>query len=300
MIRKKSVALCLSLLLLIVLPDICVPKERHKHGTNTPDKEAILLVAFGTTVPEAKKAFDQIETQVKKQFPNSEIRWAFTSSKVRSKLAKEGVRLDSPVAALAKLMDDGYNRIVVASFHTLFGEEFHDLVKDVNAFNQASGNSTRKILLAWPLLSSRENIESTIKALVNQAPKTRKPEDAIVLMGHGSEHHPADTVYAATNFYAQKTDPNVFVATVDGQPMLEDFIPILKKNGVKRVFLMPFMAVAGEHARNDMCGEDRLSWKSILKENGFDVECILKGTAENPEIVNLWIGNIKSAQTRFK
>ena len=63
---------------------------------------------------------------------------------------------------------------------------------------------------------------------------------------------------------------------------------------------MPFMAVAGDHARNDMCGEEKDSWKSILKQNGFQVECILKGAAENPAIVNLWIGNIRAAQTRLR
>lgn len=300
MIRKKSVTLCLSFLLLLAISDTYVSGEKPKHVAARPEKEAILLVAFGTTVPEARKAFEQIEAQVKNEFQDVEVRWAFTSSIVRKKLAEEGVRLDSPRVAIVKLIDDGYSRIVVASFHTLFGEEFHNLAKDVDAFNQASGSSKRKIIVAWPLLSSRENIESAIKSLINQVPKTRKPDDAIVLMGHGSEHHPADTVYAAANFYAQKTDPNVYIATVDGQPIIEDFIPILKKNGVKRVFLMPFMAVAGEHARKDMCGQDSDSWKSILKENGFDVECILKGTAENAEIVNLWIGNIKSANTRLK
>lgn len=298
--KKKITSLGLSFILLIVFSVTVVLAHKHGHGKAAPQKEAILLVAFGTTVPEAKKAFDQIETQVKKEFPNSEVRWAFTSSKVMGKLAEEGVKLDSPKVAIARLIDDGYNRIVVASFHTLFGEEFHNLVQDVNAFNQASGKSQRKILIARPLLSSRENIESAIKSLINQAPKTRKPDDAIVLMGHGSEHHPADTVYAATNFYAQKTDPNVYIATVEGQPTLEDFIPILKKKGSRKVFLMPFMAVAGDHARNDMCGEEKDSWKSVLKQNGFDVECILKGTAENPEIVNLWIDNIKAAESHAK
>ncbi len=298
--KKKITSVGLSFILLAVFSVTVVLAHKHGNGKASPQKEAILLVAFGTTVPEAKKAFDQIETQVKKEFPNSEVRWAFTSSKVRSKLAAMGVKLDSPGVAIAKLVDDGYNRIVVASFHTLFGEEFHDLVKDVNACAQLSGSSDRKILIARPLLSSRENIESCIKSLISQAPETRMPGDAIVLMGHGSEHHPADTVYAATNFYAQKADPNVFVATVDGQPTLDDFIPILKKNGAKKVFLMPFMAVAGDHARNDMCGEEKDSWKSILKQNGFQVECILKGAAENPAIVNLWIGNIRAAQTRLR
>ncbi len=293
--KTKIVSIVLSVLLLFAFSVTPLLADKHGQSKKSDPKRAILLVAFGTTVPEARKAFDQVESQVKREFPDTEIRWAFTSSIVRKKLVTEGVKLDSPKVALARLIDDGYDRIVVASLHTLFGEEFHNLVQDVNAMNQTSGNSERKIVLAKALMSSRENIESSIKSLIGQAPETRKPQDAILLMGHGSERHPADTVYAAMNYYAQTADPNLFVATVDGQPTLEDMIPKLKKAGVKKVFLMPFMAVAGDHAKKDMCGDDRESWKSILFENGFEVECVLKGTAENPGVVTLWINNIKSA-----
>ena len=295
MSKKKIVLLFLSFVLLFVFS--VAPALAGKHGASkkADPKRAILLVAFGTTVPEARKAFDQVELRVKKEFPDTELRWAFTSSKIRKKLAADGLVVDSPRVALARLMDDGYNRIVVASLHTLFGEEFHDLAQDVNAMNQTSGSSSRKIVVARALMSSRENIESSIKSLIAQAPDTRKPQDAILLMGHGSERHPADTVYAAMNYYAQISDSNFFVATVDGQPTLEDVIPRLKKSGVRKVFLIPFMAVAGDHARNDMCGEGRESWKSVLRDNGFEVECLLKGTAENPDIVTLWINNIKAA-----
>lgn len=297
---KKRAHIGISILILLIFSASFVLGRGHGHGKTNQHKQAILLVAFGTTVPEARKAFDQIESQVKSEFPGVEIRWAFSSSIVRKKLADEGVKLDSPKVALARLIDDGYDRVVVASFHTLFGEEFHGLVADVNAIKGMSGKVPRKIALAWPLMSSRENIEKAIKSLIDQAPKTRKAEDAILLMGHGSEKHPADTVYAAMNFYAQNADPKFFVATVEGHPTLEDFIPKLKKEGVKKVFLMPFMAVAGDHARNDMCGDDKESWKSVLLNNGFEVECVLKGTAENPDIVTLWIDNIKAAYSHVK
>ena len=271
-----------------------------KHGETKPPKEAILLVAFGTTVPEARKSFDQIESQVKGAFPGVEVRWAFTSSIIRKKLAEQGTKLDPPTVALAKLLEDGFNRVIVASFHTIPGEEFHELHLDVDAFRSMSGSPRRRILVSTPLLSSRKHMETAIKIMLGQAPKSRKPGDTIVLMGHGSAHHPSDAIYAAMNFYAQDADPNLFVATVEGQPTIQDFIPKLRKKGIKKVYLMPFMAVAGDHARNDMCGGEKDSWKSVFTQNGFEVECVFKGTGEYPEIVNLWIENIKAAHSHFE
>lgn len=296
--KKKEIILSVCLVFVLFFSANAVLAA--KHGESKPQKEAILLVAFGTTVPEARKAFEQIESQAKRAFPGVEVRWAFTSSIVRQKLAEQDIKLDPPAVALAKLLEDGFNRVVVASFHTIPGEEFHDLYEDVQAFRNMSGSGQRRILVARPLLSSRKHIETALKAMVDQAPKGRKPGDAIVLMGHGSEHHPGDVVYAGMNFYAQDKDPNLYIATVEGQPTLEDIIPKLKEKGVKKVYLMPFMAVAGDHARNDMCGGEKDSWKSVLTNNGFEVECVLKGTAENPEIVKLWLENIKGAQAHFK
>ena len=298
MIKKKEIFISVCLVFLIVFSANFA--LAGKHGESKPQKEAILLVAFGTTVPEARKAFDQIESQAKVAFPGVEVRWAFTSSIVRKKLSDQGVKLDPPTVALSKMLEDGFNRVVVASFHTLPGEEFHDLYKDVEAFRNMSGSSQRKILVARPLLSSRKHMEAAIKAMLDQTPTSRKPGDAILLMGHGSAHHPGDAVYAAMNYYAQDTDPNLYIATVEGQPTLEDVVPRLKKKGIKKVYLMPFMAVAGDHARKDMCGDEKDSWKSILTKDGFEVECVMKGTAENPEIVNLWIENIKAAHSHFK
>ncbi len=296
----KNKGIILSACLVLVLVFSASVAFAGKHGESKPPKEAILLVAFGTTVPEARKSFDNIESQVKGAFPGVEVRWAFTSSIIRKKLAEQGTKLDPPTIALAKLLEDGFNRVIVASFHTIPGEEFHELYQDVEAFRSMSGGTHRRIFVSLPLLSSRKHIEMAIKIMLSQAPKGRKLGDAIVLMGHGSAHHPSDAIYAAMNFYAQDKDPNLFVATVEGQPTIQDFIPKLRKKGIKKVYLMPFMAVAGDHARNDMCGGEKDSWKSVFTQNGFEVECVFKGTGEYPEIVNLWIENIKAAHSHFE
>lgn len=297
--RNRWQFVTLLALVLFVVPAMALAHGHHDEGKQQ-EKGGILLVAFGTSVPQAQKAFDQIEKQVKQAFPGEEVRWAFTSKIIRKKLGKQGKNLDSPVVALAKMLEDGYTNIVVASFHSLPGAEFNDLAREVQALQAIDHSGSRKLLVSWPLLSSRKNMEAVARAVLKQIPASRKPEDAVLLMGHGSEHHPGDAVYAALNYYLLDIDPNVFVGTVEGNPKLDDILPKLKKKGIKKVYLMPLMAVAGDHARNDMCGTDEESWASILKKAGFKVECILKGTAENPAIVDVWLANIKAAHSHVK
>jgi len=255
-------------------------------------KKAILLVAFGTSVPEAQKAFEQIDMQVKKAFPNIEIRWAYTSRMIRAKLAGQGLRLDSPEIALARLMDEGFTHVAVLSLHTIPGIEFHELYCNAKLFGKMSGGFQR-ILVARPLLSSQNDIERVIKSLIQRIPKARKPEDAVLFMGHGSKNHPADALYSAMNYTIQELSPNIYVATVQGYPTLNDVLPKLMGKGIGKVYLMPFMSVAGEHARKDMAGEDSDSWKSVLSRNGFKCEAILAGTAEYPEIVEIWLDHLR-------
>jgi sirohydrochlorin cobaltochelatase len=262
------------------------------HGEKRAEKKAILLAAFGTTVPEAQKAFDQVEARIKQAFPGTEVRWAYTSSIVRAKVAKQGKVLLSPESALAKLMDEGYTQVAVLSLQTIPGEEFHALNQNTRLFGQMAGGF-EKILVARPLLSSHEDIERAAKAMLKNIPAGRKPGDAVVLMGHGTGKHPSDASYLAMYHTLQELDPNVFIATVEGYPTLEDILPKLKEKKVKKVYLMPFMSVAGDHARNDMAGDEPESWKSILTKDGFTCEAVLKGTAEYPEMVDIWADHLK-------
>ncbi len=282
---------------LLVMAFVC-PTAQAKHGEKKPMKKAILLVAFGTSIPEAQKAFDNIDKMARKAFPNTEIRWAFTSKIIRRKLAKQGKVLDSPEIALAKLMEDGYTHVAVLSLHFIPGEEFHDLYTNAHLFGQMKGGFER-ILVARPLLSSKEDFERVANAVMKHLPKSRKPGEAVVLMGHGSEKHPADALYLAMYATLQKKDPLIFLGTVEGHPTLDDIIPELKAKKVKKVYLMPFMSVAGDHARNDMAGSEPDSWKSILESKGFKCEAVLTGMAEYPEIVEVWLDHLKAVWNHF-
>jgi len=292
--KKKS--LCALLLTVFLLPAGTL-QCLAAPGAKSP-KKAILLVAFGTTVPEAQKSYAYIEAEVKKSFPGVETRWAFESGIIRAKLAAEGKVFLSPASALAQLMDEGFTHVAVVSLQTIPGKEFHDLNQNARLFGQMAGGF-EGIQVAWPLLSSHEDIKRAAKAMFDNIPAGRKPEDAVVLMGHGNAKHPSDAIYMAMYHAMQEIDPNVFVATVEGYPGMDDILPKLKEKKVRKVYLMPFMAVAGDHALNDMAGDKPQSWKSILGREGFTVEPVLKGTGEYPEIVGIWIDHLREVFNRL-
>ena len=257
-----------------------------------PPSKAILLVAFGTSVPEAQKAYDQIDAAVRKAFPGIEVRWAYTSKIIRGKLAREGKQLDSPEMALARMMEAGFTNVAVLSLHVIPGIEFHDLHTNAQLFSQMSGG-LKHVLVARPLLSSHDDMTRVAAALLKRIPTSRKPEDIVLFMGHGSEKHPSDAIYGAMNYVFEQLDSNVFVATVDGYPSLKDLLPGITERKARKAYLMPFMTVAGDHARNDMAGEQPESWKSVLTGKGLACEIVLSGMGEYPEVVEVWLDHLR-------
>ncbi len=292
---KKALPTVFTVLGLIALVVLVSAADGYAaHGEKKSAKKAILLAAFGTTVPEARKALDHVEGRVREAFPGVEVRWSYTSTIVRKKLAGEGIVFDSPETALSGLMDEGFTHVAVLSLHTVPGEEYHALAANARLFGKMAGGF-EKIAVALPLLSSHDDTVRVARAMAGSVPAGRKPEDAVLLMGHGNGRHPSDALYSALNMVLQETDPNVFVATVEGYPSLESVLPRLKATGVKKVYLMPFMAVAGDHARNDMAGDNPDSWKSVLEKEGYACEAVMKGTAEYPDVVNVWIDHLRAS-----
>ena len=117
-------------------------------------------------------------------------------------------------------------------------------------------------------------------------------------MGHGTPH-PSNAFYAALMYHFQQKDPNIFVGTVEGFPEIDDIKAMLIKKKIKKVYLMPFMSVAGDHARNDMAGDEEDSWKSVLTAAGIECVPILKGTAEYDEIIAIWVDHLKIVMAHF-
>jgi sirohydrochlorin cobaltochelatase len=259
------------------------------HGHQAAKKVGILLVAFGSSEASAQVSFENIDKKVKTAYPDTPVRWAYTSTIIREKLARQGKVLDSPEVALAKMIDQKFTHVAVQSLHTIGGAEYHDLRKTVGAFRIMGG--FQKIILGYPLIATQEDMARAVTAIIGTIPPARQSDEAVVLMGHGT-HHPSNAFYAALMFQLQLKDPNIFVGTVEGYPDVGLIKDLLLQKKIKRAYLMPFMSVAGDHAKNDMAGDEADSWTSILTKAGITCVPVLKGTAEYDDFVDIWVDHI--------
>ena len=266
------------------------------HGHKKEKKVGILLVAFGSSKQSAQVSFENIDKKVTAAYPNIPVRWAYTSHIIRKKLAKQGKLLNSPEVALAKMLDEGFTHVAVQSLHTIGGAEFHDLRRTVSAFKIMGG--FEKIISGYPLLATQKDMERAVDAILENVPKERKKDEAVVLMGHGT-HHPSNAFYAALMFQVQLKDPNIFIGTVEGYPEVDLIKELMLKKGIKKAYLMPFMSVAGDHAKNDMAGDEDDSWKSILTKAGYECVPVLKGTAEFDNFVQIWVDHLEGPFAHF-
>ncbi len=260
---------------------------------NAEMKKGIVLVAFGTSVPEARIALDHIDRRARERFKDIEIRWAYTSTFIRRKLAKEGLVYNSPLAALVKMHEEGFTHVAVQSLHIAAGAEFHELAKTVSLM-RSGPDAFRSIALGKPLLVRRVDVERVVESVLGSLPELSQ-EDAVVLMGHGNEHGHGDMAFLATAAQFQKMHPRAFLGTVEGQPSLDDVIENCRKHLPKRAYLVPFMGVAGDHARNDLAGDEPDSWKSSIAALGIECIPVLKGMGEIDGVVDVWLDHLSEA-----
>lgn len=284
------------IVLLALVVALAFAGSAFAHGEKKSVKKGILLVAFGSSEASAQISFENIDKKVKAAISDVPVYWAYTSHIIRNKLAKQGKILDAPEVALAKMHAQGFTHVAVQSLHTIGGAEYHDLRKIVGAFKMMGG--FEKIILGYPLLSTQHDMERTVDAIIKNIPKERKAGEAVVLMGHGT-HHPSNAFYGALMFQLQLKDPNIFLGTVEGYPAIDDIKGLLLQKKIKKAYLMPFMSVAGDHAKNDMAGDEDDSWKSVLTKAGIKCDTILKGTAEFDEFVDIWVDHLKGPLGHF-
>ena len=267
------------------------------HGGSRPVKKGILLVGFGTSVPGAEASLQNIEKLAKAAFPDTPIRMAYSSKKIRHKLAKQGKHIDSPAEALAKMADENFTHVAVQPLYSIPGEEYHNLLKTAHRFS-GMPKGMKRVILGYPLMAQTEDMLAVRDAILDILPKERKADEAVVLMGHGTEH-PGNIYYPGLQYFMSRKDPNVFVGTVEGTPSIEDVVADIQAKGIKKAYLIPLMAVAGDHAHNDMAGDEDDSWKSIMKKNSIEAEPILVGMGSRDNVAAIWIDHLKTAFAHF-
>ena len=268
------------------------------HGAAPTPKPAILLVTFGTSVAGADAGYAQVEKLVRAAFPGVEVRWAYTSHIIRHKLAKQGRSLDSPALALARMGDEGFTAVAVQSLHVIPGEEYDGLVEVARAL-AGQPDCPQKIAVGDPLLVHPADLERVADIMLQSVPKERKKNEAVVFMGHGTPHL-ANAFYAAIQVEFWKKDPNAIVGTVEGSPSIDDVLSQCRAKGLRKAWLLPLMSVAGDHAHNDMAGEEPDSWASVLKRAGIVTVPVFRGAAEIEAVDTVWVDHLRAAMEQLK
>jgi sirohydrochlorin cobaltochelatase len=275
--------------LALILSIISAPWTLNAASTAKP---AIVLAAFGTTT-EAFDTYNHFERKVKARFPDYEIRWAFTSHKVRHKVAQErGQKLNDLGTTLRELKMAGYTRVAIQSLHLVPGEEWEK--KIVAESRKIPG---LKVALGQPLLSSQQDQERVLQALSPTLPKDLK-DTAVILVAHGSPSPEGTAAYLAFDRLLRSRYPqqNVFLGTVEGKPTRQEALEAVKKSVATTVVLMPFLFVAGEHVARDILGNDPESWKSeLLMQKAYRIEGITKGLGYQDGIANIYLDHLAQA-----
>ncbi len=248
-------------------------------------KKAILEVSFGTTCKEAReRSILALERTFAEEFPEYTVFRAFTSGMIISSLKRQGISIDSVSEALSRLRAEGFDEVIVQSTHIIPGEEYDKVAEQTERF----AGKFNVLKNGLPLLGSREDIERVCRIIAEEY-----PGETVVLMGHGTEHH-ANAVYRQLGEVSRQLGfDNIFIATVEAEPSLDDVLAELKLRNCRRVSTVPLMLVAGDHALNDMAGNDPQSWRSRLEAAGFEVNCVIKGLGEYPGIRGLYCEHLR-------
>ena len=264
----------------------------------TSTDTAILVVSFGTSYNDSREAtIGAIENAIADAYPEYEVRRAFTSQIIIDKLKeRDGLEIDNVEEALTRAAADGIKKLIVQPTHLMHGYEYTDLKETLDDFS----DSFDQIVLGEPLLSSDEDFDAVIGAITDVTKEYDDGKTAIVFMGHGTEAD-SNVVYGQMQEkITAQGYANYYIGTVEATPSLEDVMAAMKDKGYQKVILQPLMIVAGDHANNDMAGDEDDSWKTILQNEGYDVTCVLEGLGQNDAVQQLFVDHVAAAIAQLK
>jgi sirohydrochlorin cobaltochelatase len=254
------------------------------------EKVAILMVHFGTTYDDTRAlTIDAINAKVSAEFPGVRVAEAYTSRIVIDRLKKRGIDKQTPQEALLRLAADGYTHVVVQSTNVIDGTEAEVLRHDASLMTPFF----KEIRVGHPLLYSVEDCEKVVTILAKRYKDSVGKNSSVVLIGHGTST-PANAIYSQIDYmFTSLGSPKIHLSTVEGYPTYDTTLMRLKEDRAKNITLVPFMFVAGDHARNDIDGE----WRKQLEDSGYKVKTVLEGLGQIPEIQDIYIEHLKAAFT---
>ena len=289
-------------------------KDDPLNGDDIGDNE-LLVVSFGTSFNGSRTAdIGGIEKALQTAYPDWSVRRAFTAQIIINHVqARDDEKIDNMDQALQRAVDNGVKNLVVQPTHLMHGAEYDELTEAVESYK----DKFESVTIAEPLLGEvgdsddavNDDKKAVAEAITAEAVKTAGYDSlevaeadgtAFVFMGHGTSH---TAKISYSQMQSQMNDlgyDNVFIGTVEGKPedtACEAVIEKIKEAGYKKVVLRPLMVVAGDHANNDMAGDDEDSWKSQFEASGaFDkIDTQIAGLGEISAIQDLYVAHTKAA-----
>jgi len=251
-------------------------------------RKGILFAVPGTTCPGAKEAFDHITSAATHRFPGVELCWAYTSAPVRRKLAEQGIEAKCPGEALLALQEDGVTQVAVVSLHLTDGMEFGELADTVSVFSRQPG-TRMKVVLGRALMVSEADWLRALAALLAGLPSPPGDQNRVILVAHGSTDPRAEKTLMASAQSCRKVDSRLRLGMILGMPDRDAVVRECLADGVRKVWLVPCMVVAGFTAKEDIAGQSEKSWATSLTRAGIEVVPVIRGLGEIDGVVKIWM-----------
>lgn len=253
-------------------------KDNPRNQDEIGDNE-LLVVSFGTSFNDSRvNTIGAIENDIEAALGDKySVRRGFTSQIIIDHVKKrDGEVIDNVAEALDRAIANGVKNLVIQPTHLMSGYEYNDLIDEVAMY----ADSFESVRIGTPLITSDEDMKTVIKAITEDTAEYDDGKTAICFMGHGTEAA-SNSVYARIQSELKSEGyDNYYIGTVEAEPSLDDVITLVDAGNYERVVLQPLMIVAGDHANNDMAGDDEDSWKSAFEAKGYKVECRVRGLGE--------------------
>ena len=270
--------------------DASLDDPRNQDGIGEAE---LLVISFGTSYNDNRRlTIGAIENALEAAFPEYSVRRGFTSQIIIDHvLRRDGEVIDNVGEALDRAVANGVKKLVIQPTHLMDGFEYNDVVNEVAQYADAF----ESISIGQPLLTSDEDFRAVADALVAATASYDDGKTAICFMGHGTEAESNEVYAKMQQVLTDGGNANYFVGTVEAAPSVEDVLALVQAGGYERVVLRPMMIVAGDHANNDMAGDEEDSWKSIFEAAGYEVICEVHGLGELESIQNLLVEHARAA-----
>lgn len=258
-----------------------------------PKDQAIMVVSFGTSYNDSRDiTIGAVENAIAEAFPEYDVRRAFTSQIIIDKLEeRDGLEIDNVTEALDRAIEDGVKTLIVQPTHLMDGYEYNDVFDEVAEY----ADQFEKVVIADPLLTSDEDFKQVVSAITKATEEYDDGETAICFMGHGTEADSNEVYAKLQDVLTEEGYDNYFIGTVEATPSLDDVLAAVGEGNYKKAVLEPLMVVAGDHANNDMAGDEEDSWKTAFENAGYEVECLIKGLGEMESIQQIYVAHTQAA-----